>query len=977
MQRKKVFLFFLLLVATLAIHAQVKQISVSGTVTDETGEPLIGVSVTLEGYASGTITDFDGNYQLDVPGTSVSLTFSYMGYQKQTVPVNSRTTIHVVLKEDSQLLNEVVVVGYGVQKRSDVTGAVVSIKPSDLEDMPATNIVQSLQGKLPGLNITNTGGSAEGSTRMRVRAQNSINADSEPLIILDGIQYSGFLSEINPSDIESIEILKDASSAAIYGAKAANGVLLITTKKGALGKTSIAFNSTLSFSNAINKPHMMNSAEFVEFKRERMGSISAFEEEQYRKGVDTNWLDETIQTGVSQEYNLSVSGGMESTQYFISGNVSRVKGVAKNDQFNRYTFRINLDTKIKPWLKFGTATTLGYNERPSEKADIGNAIKMLPLTEPYDENGKIIYQPNRDDQNTASPLQQLNYEKEDVARSILTNNYLQVDFPFVKGLSYKIIGGYNFRSRLIENYKASNNTLEGEKNGGSATVNNQYKQDWSIENILTYNRAFGAHAVNLTGVYSAREFVTKYHDNTGVGFPGDYMTYYQFKLATTLTPSDTYIKETSISQMFRLNYSYASKYLFTFTVRRDGFSAFGDDNKYGVFPSVAFGWNMQEEAFMQDFEWLDRSKLRLSYGENGNQAINAYSTMPTMSNQYYLDEEGNTLVGFYPNKLADPTLSWETTRQVNVGWDFSFLKGRIQGSFDAYFANTYDLLLNKNVPQINGVNSIKQNVGKTKSRGVEFAISTVNVKTKDFRWATDFNIAYSKNKIVNVGLFDENGKAMDNVGSKWFIGQPIKVIYSYEFDGIWQETDDIMNSHMPEARPGDVRVKDVNKDGKITAEDRHVIGQQDPKTTMGLMNTLNYKNLTLSFFFTASQGATRYTEYMNTYFDGKSNIRKREWWTPENCLGNYPANRDDSNPYGINYFGKANDASYIRLSDLSLGYKFPVRTTKKLGLERLEVFGNVKNVFTITDFVGLDPEYTSDYALPLNRTFQFGVRIAL
>lgn len=976
MQKKKTILLFLLLIATVAITAQTRKVSVSGTVTDEKGEALIGVTVAITGESHGTVTDFNGTYTLEVSGTS-SLTFSYIGYQSQTIAVNSKTQINVILKEDSQLLNEVVVVGYGVQKRSDVTGAVVSIKPSDLENMPSANIVQSLQGKLPGLSITNTGTSAEGSTKMRVRAQNSISADAEPLIILDGIQYNGFLSEINPNDIESIEILKDASSAAIYGAKAANGVLLITTKKGSLGKTKIAFNTTLGISNVINRPDMMSSAEFVAFKKERLGSVSSFEESQFQKGINTNWLDETLQTGVSQEFNLSISGGTESTQYFVSGNVSQIKGVAKNDEFNRYTFRINLDTEITPWLKFGTATTLGYHDRPGEKAKIDNAITMLPLTEPYDADGNIIYQPNEDDQNTASPLQQLNFQKEDVARSIITNNYLQVDFPFLKGLSYKLIGGYNFRNRLIELYKASNNTLEGEKAGGSATVNNQYKQDWSLENILSYNRTFGVHSVNLTGVYSAREYVRKYHDNTGVGFPGDYMSYYQFKLATTLTPKDEYEKQTSISQMFRLNYSYNSKYLFTFTVRRDGFSAFGDDNKYGVFPSVALGWNMQEEAFMQKFEWLDRSKLRLSYGENGNQAIAAYTTMPTMSNQYYLDNDGNPQIGFYPNKLADPTLSWETTRQVNIGWDFSFLKGRLFGSFDAYFANTYDLLLNKKVPQINGVNSIRQNVGKTKSRGVELALSSVNIATKDFRWTTDFNIAQSKNEIVNVGLFDEDGIPMDNVGSNWFIGKPINVIYSYEFDGIWQETDDIINSHMPEAKPGDVRVKDYDGDGKITTDDRHVIGQKDPKYTVGLMNTLSYKGLSFSFFFTASKGVTRYTEYMNTYFDGKKNMRKREWWTPDNKLNNYPANRDDSNPYGINYFGKTNDASYIRLSDISLGYKFPQPVARKMGLDRLEVFGNVKNVFTITDFIGLDPEYTSDYALPLTRTFMFGLRVAL
>lgn len=975
MQKKNLFLLFLLLITSIVINGQTNKIPISGTVTDEQGEPLIGVTVTAIGQNIGTITDIDGKYTLEIPASS-SISFSYVGFVPQTVVVGTNRVINIVLKEDSKVLDEVVVVGYGVQKRRDVTGSVMSVKPADLANMPNANIVQSLQGKMPGLNITNTGTSAEGSTKIRVRSQNSINADSGPLIVLDGIQYEGFLSEISPNDIESIEVLKDASSAAIYGARAAGGVLLITTKRGAAGKTDISFNSTFGITNIIDRPDMMNATQFYNFKKSRTG-VSSFETDQFEKGIDTDWLDHAMQTGFSQEYNLAISGGSEKMRYYVSGNVSQIKGVAKNDEFNRYTLRLNLDTQINPWLKYGTNTILGYHDRPGEKANISNAMKMNPLTTPYDADGNISLQPNTDDMSVTNPLEGLNIQKEDVARSVNTVNYLQVDFPFLKGLSFKTIAGYNFRSRLIESYKSSTATLEGQSKKGVAAVNNQYKQDWSIENILNYNHQFGVHGIDLTGVYTAREYVTKYHDNTGVGFIGDYMTYYQFKLATTLNPSDTYNKESALSQLFRMNYNYDSKYLFTFSLRRDGFSSFGANNKYGTFPSVALGWNMERESFMKSFEWLDRSKLRLSYGENGNQAISPYETMPTMSNEYYLDNDGNPLVGFYPNKLSDPTLSWETTRQFNIGWDYSFLKGRIFGSFDAFFANTFDLLLYKKIPQINGVNSIRQNIGKTQSKGLELSISTLNVKTKDFTWRTDFNISHSKNEIVNVGLFDEQGKAIDNVASRWFIGQPINIIYSYEFDGIWQETDDILNSHMPEARPGDVKIKDYNGDGKISTDDMHIIGRKDPDYRIGLMNTLIYKDFSFSFFFNAAHGVTRYTEYMNTYFDGKSNTRQREWWTPENKINTYPANRDDSNPYGLNYFGKTNDASYIRLSDISLGYSLPKSITTKLGISKLELFGNVKNVFTLTDYIGLDPEFDSDYGVPQTRTYTFGFRLGL
>ena len=973
--RIKELLLLLWLLSSLVANAQTGR-TVTGKVTDEKGAPLQGVSVSIAGSATGTTTNADGRYRISVPGDSTTLSFSFTGMTGQNVQVGKKSQLDLSLTRADNVLDQVVVVGYGTQKRKDVTGAVVSIRPADLQNMPNVNIVQSLQGKLPGVTIQNTGTSAEGSTKLRVRAQNSISADAGPLIVLDGIQFEGFLSEINPNDIESIEVLKDASSAAIYGARAAGGVLLITTKRGVAGKTSVTINSNIGISNIINRPDMMNATQFYNFKQARLGA-SSFETEQFEKGVNTDWLSQAIRTGLLQEYGVSVAGGAEKTKYFLSGNVSRAKGVSKNDQFNRYTFRVNLESDITSWLKYGTNTMIGYHDRPGVQANISNASRMNPLTEPYEASGKIKLQPNPDDLSVANPLEGLNVQAEDVARSVNTNNYFQVKIPSIPGLSFKTISGYNFRTRLIESYKSSTGTLEGQSKKGVAVINNQYKQDWSLENILNYNRRFGAHNFDLTAVYTAREATTKYHDNTGANFLGDYMTYYQFRLAGTLTPSDTYEKQTQLSQLVRLNYNYNSKYLLTFSVRRDGFSAFGANNKYGTFPSVALGWNMERESFMKNVSWLNRSKLRLSYGENGNQAIAAYATMPTMSTDYYLNNDKTTLVGFYPNKLADPTLSWETTRQINIGWDFAILNSRITGSVDYFSANTYDLLLNKNIPQINGVGSIRQNTGRTKSSGIELALSTLNIEKKDFSWRTDLSLTRNRNKIVDVGLFDAKGAAMNNLGNRWFIGQPINVVYAYTFDGIWQESDDILHSHMPDARPGDVKVKDVNGDGVISAADMSVIGYADPRLTVGLMNTLNYKTWSFSFFFNAVQGVTRYTEYMNTFFDGKTNIRQREWWTPENKINTYPANRDNSNPYSVNYFGKTNNASYIRLSDISLAYRLPQRLLTKLKISRAEVFGNVKNVFTLTDFVGLDPEFTSDYGIPQVRTVTFGFRLGL
>lgn len=965
----------LMLFVVSVLYAQTQ--TITGTITDKSGEALIGVSVVVTGKSIGTVTRMDGTYSVDIPGMTSSLTFSYIGYQTKIINIQS-SVINVVMEEDQQMLEELVVVGYGVQKRKDVTGAVISIKPDDLKNMPSPNIIQSLQGKLPGLNITSTANSLSDENngmRFRVRGQRSISRDASPLIILDGVQYNGFMSEINPDDIESIDILKDASSAAIYGSKAANGVILITTKKGKQGKSIISFNATYGSSSAINKPQMMNGEEYHQLYEGRYG-ISSFNTQQYNKGVDTNWLDYTLQTGQSQDYNLSVSGAGDKTSYFISGNVSMNKGIAINDVYNRYSLRANVDTQIASWFKIGTSTTLTYGDRPGTSVNLDRAMRMSPLLNVYDEQGDLDYYPDGNDPLKVNPLEALNVKKEDVSRTTNTINYLQIDFPFLKGLSYKLIGGYNYRTRLIEIYKGQTNTGDGIKLKGVASVANQYKEDWSLENILSYNKTFGDHSLFLTAVYGANKSQTKYHNLTGNGFSEDTREYYQFAEAEKLTGSDTFMQRSSLGQMFRTNYSYLSRYMFTFTIRRDGDSAFGIDNKYGIFPSLALGWNMEEESFFKNQQWLDRSKLRWSWGKNGNQAISAYDALASMTSLSYLNNDGNTLSGFYSDKLAYSTLSWETTKQWNIGWDYSFLKGRVSGSIDAYSAQTYDLLLNKTIPQMNGVKTILQNIGKTQTNGVEFQLSTVNLKTKNFRWETNFNISHDKDKILDVGLYDASGNPTDNLGSRWFIGNPINVIYGYEFDGIWQEGDDIAHSHTPSAKPGEVRALDYNSDGVIDANDRHILGRSSPDFRAGLMNTLIYKNLTLSFFFNAVHGITRYTEYNSTFFQ-YDNIRQRTWWTPENPINTNAANRSDSNPYSISYFGKSNDASYIRWQDLSMSYRFPRKLVKSAGISDLEIFGNVKNLLTITNYVGMDPELSSDYTIPSMRSFLMGIRVKL
>ena len=958
--------------------------SVSGKVTDSSGTTLPGVSVVVKGTTLGVITDMDGKYSLSNLPENATLQFTFVGMKSQEIVVGEKTIIDIKLEDQTVGIEEVVAVGYGIQKKRDVTGSVISIKSEQFQNAPQTTIAQSLQGKMAGVQISQTSSSAEGnSNQIQIRGVRSITAGGSPLIVVDGIPYSGILSEINPNDIESIEVLKDASSAAIYGARAANGVILISTKKGLIGKTTVSYEGYYGLDVMAHTPEMMSAQEFYNFKVARKGvsSITIAEQQEYAKGTDTDWLALATRTGKREQHNISVSGGSENTKYFFSGSANKTQGLAQNDDFNRYTFRINIESAITSWLKIGTSTQLGYFGRNGEPANFASAMTTNPLNVPYNADGTINFTPWAGDTFIKNPLEPLVYTSEDVARSAVSNNFLQIDFPFLKGLTYRVNCGYNYRYRLYELY-VGRNTLTGSQLGGQMQVNNEGKEDWTLENIVTYNKTFGKHTVGFTGLYSAQQYTEKFHDLTATGFPADYMTYYQSKVATSWAPTDSYTKTATISQMARLNYNFSSKYLLTMTARRDGFSAFGTDTKFGIFPSVALGWNVNEESFLKSIVWIDRVKLRVSYGVNGNQAISAYSTLPTMSGQNFLDNNEKPLIGFYPNKLGDPVLGWETTRSFNIGLDHSFLKGRLSGTIDAYSTATENLLLNCAIPQINGVGSITKNIGKTTGQGIELQLSSINVRTKDFSWTTDLNLSFQRSQIRNVGSYDANGNPTDNIANNWFIGKPIGVIYGYAFDGIWQAGDNIASSWMPTAKPGDVKIKDISgpngvPDNKIDVNDRTILGKTNPDMIGGITNTFQYKAITFSFFINAVKGITKYTDYNSTWVDGRYNMRFRTWWTADNPINTYPANREDSNPYGAGYFGNTNDGSFIRLSNVTLAYKFSPILLKKLKMNNLEVYVNAKNLATLTHFIGLDPELSSDYAVPFSRSFLVGIRFNL
>ncbi|HKK62603.1 MAG TPA: TonB-dependent receptor [Bacteroidales bacterium] len=968
-------LTFLFLVSLIGVGAFAQTRTVSGIVQGEDSQPLTGVTVIEKGTQHGTVTDSEGKYSLsDVPADAV-LQFSFIGMQMQEIPVNGQSTINATMQASDIGLDEVVVVGYGTQKKSDITGSVVSVGTEALEKSPRVSVEQMLQGVAAGLNITVDGTNAEGSSNtMLIRGQNSITASNNPLIIMDGIPYAGNLSELNPKDIASIEVLKDASSTAIYGARGANGVILISTKMGKSGQLKVNYEGSYAFDQIVNVPDLMDGATFYETKVDRGLPTTAIEDEGYASGRSTDWVDISTQTGERQKHNLSFSGGNDMTKFYLSFSLDDNKGVAVGDEFKRYTFRLNLDQKLLPWITFNTNTQYGYYDRSGNDGDFGNAFQLNPLGIPYNEDGSIRMETWEDGVYQQNPLLPTLNIDSDITRRFISNNSLTFDFPFAKGLSYKLNTGYDYRSRLEQTYYGRN-TFSGMSDNGRAVTENGYDEDWIIENILSYTRDFGKHSVFLTGLYSAQSEWSEDHNVRAQGFPNDVMYYYQNSKASLVEPSDSYRKQTHLSQMFRGNYVYDERYLATFTVRRDGYSAFGEDSKFGIFPSFALGWNLANEQFMENMDEIDMLKLRASYGVNGNEAVSSYSTLPTLSSRNYVNVDDETLFGFYPNRLGDPTLGWESTTSYNAGLDFALFNNRLRGSVDSYWSTTTDLLLNKSISDVNGTGSITQNIGETSNNGIEFQMTSVNINRSGFKWTTNFNISHYDTEIVHVGLTDEDGNYIDDINSRWFIGEPVNVNYDYVFDGIFQE--DQADTPQGYAYAGEIRYLDVNGNGVISADDRRVIGRRIPDFVTSMNNTFTYKGWSLSIFLNAVSGITKRNELLGT---SDNELRKNrynvEFWTPENKSNEYPANRKSSyiNKFGVDFY---ESADFIRLQDITLSYTVPREFINKYKLSNVRLFVNAKNLATWTSWIGLDPEFSDQTAVPQTASVLFGVNVGL
>ncbi|UOG77096.1 TonB-dependent receptor [Hymenobacter tibetensis] len=1013
----------LLLPAALALSlsAQAQTRQVTGTVLSATDRsPLPGVSVIIKGTTTGTSTDANGKFTLPVPtGNDPVLIFSFIGFEPTEARVGSNSVVEPVqLKEKTTELDDVVVVGYGTQRKRDVTGSVASISAEQVAETPIARVDQILQGRVSGVQVTQTNSEPGGNVSIRIRGTNSINTGNEPLFVVDGFPGGGDLNSINPSDIESVEILKDASATAIYGSRGANGVVLITTKKGKAGRNTINFEAYTGVQVVRNKYELMNAREFAEYLNDvqtqgNEGSASPLplpytQEQIDALGEGTDWQDEILRPARMSNYQLSFNGGNDETRYNLSFNYFDQQGIILNSGFQRGTIRLNLDRKISRKLSFSLASQIaGTLEKRalvnSQGGSFGgvllDALRISPIVPVRDEFGQYVYSnsPLPYVEDVGNPVAYANKTKDNrtTGRGLFN---VAGNYELLEGLTLRVTGGLDYRTTQADVYRPSDIFL-GRLTNGSATRGETNRYSWLNENTLTYDRKLNEN--NALNVVAGLTFQRFYGNNFGTSVNNFFTnTLGSDNLAlgaNILTPNSGRYSNSLASYFGRVNYRLFEKYLFTFTMRADGSSRFGSNNKWGYFPSAAFAYRIIDEPFMKGLGFLSDLKLRLGYGVTGNQEIDNYQSLARYGADGYASGS-NRLVGLVPLNIRNPDLRWESTAASNVGIDLAFLQNRISITADAYYKKTTDLLLRVSTPRTTGYPDIYLNAGSVQNKGVEFALNTTNFDSEKFSWNTNLNISFNRNEVLD--LNGEYERFVGSSSSSLFvgsglgqtsilrIGEPIGSFYGYEFDGLWQSVEEIRNSGTRTVvRPGDPRYRDLNGDGAITPVDRSIIGRAQPDFIYGVTNGFKYGNFNLSVFIQGVQGTDVLNLNRYELESGLTSTNKLQTvvnrWTPTNTDTTIPrAGSTIRRSTGI-VNDVLEDGSFVRLKTVTLGYTLP-----KFGkvVKSASVYVTAQNLVTWTDYSGYDPEVNSfgsdnlslntDYnAFPSTRTFIAGLKL--
>jgi TonB-linked SusC/RagA family outer membrane protein len=988
---------FLMLTSVFSeVKGQTGGVTISGTVSDTGGEALIGVNVHEKGTTTGSITDVDGKYALTVSGRNAVVVFSYIGYITQEVKLEGNTIINIKLLEDTQRLDEVIVIGYGTLKKSDLTGAVARVTLDDKAAIPNVNIAQALSGASAGVNLTQNG-LAGGEASLSIRGKTSLSANDNPLIVLDGIIYNGSISDINVNDIEYIDILKDASAAAVYGSRSANGVVLISTKRGKSGKVKISANAYMGVQGYTPTDMKVMNAEqyalrlvdyyyqqdlYKWYATKPTGNTgkpaypnvsdrnivaqrlrSPEEREMYLAGGhDIDWVDViTRDQPVIQGYDANFSGSSDNVNYYASLSYADEQGVMVNDQFNRLTLNTKVDGKLTSWLSAGLNINYSQRDYSGINARLEDARVISPLAnvpDPYDVKNVPLYLTGEN--YMPYPLARTTALDEDVRSTLFYVGNVKVDIPFVKGLSYEFNYSNTSYKRKSNNYNPPT-TPDGNGTKGQANRTPEESNSWIFNNIVTYLNKFGDHSINATFLYSREKYSggrftmrSEYFDNDALGFNN-------MSMGSVISARDNEAwEEMGVSYMGRANYQYKNRYMAAATVRRDGFSGFGTENKFVTLPSFSLGWIASEESFLKDVSWL-YAKLRLSYGQNGNQGIGRYSSLSHMGSNPFV--YGSTsVIGVYPSSIGNSGLAWEKTTSYNLGFDLGFFDRRLNASIDLYTSETSDVLVKRRLPWSAGYQEIWANIGGINNKGIDVQINSNNIKTKDFSW--DMGIVFSLNRDKISKLY--GGEDDKDEGNGWFVGKSITSVYDYKIIGMWQEEDLYSGNIYDGWYPGQYKYEDVNKDGKITADDRSVIGTKAPSYTLSFSNTLKYKDWSLYFMFNSVQGGNGYYLFDAFPFTNVSErsddvyrinqTSARPYWTPENRVGNSTGIYNSPAVHS----GVWESRGFIRLQDVSLTYNFGPAIRKVLGnMDYLQAYVSGKNLLTFTQYPGWDPEYAS------------------
>ncbi len=1062
--------------AELAVQSTQQSGVVKGQVTDKNGEPVIGATVKVKNAANvGTVTDFEGNFDLKAAPTNGTLVVSYIGFKTKEIAYKNGQTLNITIEEDAETLQEVVVVGYGTMRKKDLTGSVVQIDPSKIADQNPGSVQDLLRGT-PGLQI-GFDSSAKGSgASIQLRGQNSLytsGSHNSPLIILDGMQFAGELSEINPDDIEQIDVLKDASSAAIYGAKAASGVIIITTKKGKQGKPIINVSMNLAANSKAAYRDVFSASEYMTYREDwfkaqtygyredgtwgyygkdsgiptgyydnfnnisqygisqdqwasngpktlqagesmlslyarRMGfdADAALVMENFLAGKTYNWEDATFRTGFNQDYNASISGATDNVNYYLGFGYLKNQGAIQGDDYHAYRANMKLNAKITDWLEVGA--NVNFQDRSDTSSPVplkdnyweDNQLRESPYASRYDENGNEIQYPR-----TGNPTnggynyhfqqQYIGLEKGYTVLNTIFN--AKVTLPFGITYQFNIAPRYQWfydRYHMSAELPNSDPATRGVNRNSSKTFN------WNLNNTLTWDRTFAnLHHVTVTLAQEAEE--NRYwSDNISARniTPTDVLGFHYIsganKEQSSFSTNDTHY--TAAAYLGRVFYGFMDRYMLTATVRRDGYSAFGQNNPWANFWSLGASWVLSEEKFAQDWKWLDMAKLRLSYGTNGNRSLaDTYLALSNLANGglYAYYKYGSTsqevLNALSVDRLGNPNLEWEKTSSWNFGIDFAVLNKRLSGSIDIYHKKTHDMIMSQRLPNFTGFSSITTNLGEVTNTGFEITLNTKNIETKDFKWGTSLGFSYNKNKIKHLYYeYDEDGKEMDDTSNGWFIGKPIGEIWYWKTDGIWQ-ANEAEEAALVNQKPGDPKVVNVyTEDDKILADgtrvpvyndkDRVYQGTTQPPIYWNMRNDFQYKDFTFSFSMYSYMGHKSLSgNWLNgdnsgSMFTQTCNTYKKEYWTPENPTNEY-ARLNAVGPSGVTGINKLYNRSFVRVDNITLGYTIPRDITNKWGIQRVHVTAGIHNAFTIDSWEYGDPE-TGGFA---NRQFQFGLNVTL